>query len=172
MVFFFCFLSHLVFLRLSMDIKRGGKIYTIGFADKNKKTVVLKAFGVFGLREAAHRRDKRRQSVSTGYINSGQITESVIQNALQKLWVWDICKTGWWYTPIHRITHGNSSPPVRAARVPQNTVRATPSAVFCSTTVFCARKTLRVFLIGRKKPSVTLYVRRNNNWRIRNIDNI
>jgi hypothetical protein len=30
-----------------------------------------------------------------------------------------------------------------------------PFVVFCSATVFCARKMLRIFLIGRKKPSVT-----------------
>jgi hypothetical protein len=49
----------------------------------------------------------------------------------------------------------NASPPVggSASTKHQSALRA--FVVFCSSKVFCARKILRIFLIGHKKPSFT-----------------
>jgi hypothetical protein len=55
-----------------------------------------------------------------------------------------------------RLTNDNcSGGDKRRLRVPQNTSRAAPFVVFCSTTFFVARKMLRIILIGQQKTSVT-----------------
>ena len=58
-------------------------IHPLVFCIQQQKKGWPQVFAVYGLRKAAHRRDMRRQSVSTGYINSGQITMCVIHNAIQ-----------------------------------------------------------------------------------------
>jgi len=42
-----------------------------------------------------------------------------------------------------------------AARLPQNSSRATPFVLFCSSTFFCVREMLRISFIAHKKTSYT-----------------